>query len=143
MRPFNRPGLRGSAATRTSFATGNRRKACLQGLLTWPAYPRRRCPYREDTFIPKCPWQKDTSRQAPIQDILTQGRLWKVTPSKAFMTKMDVNNAKGHLGHLIKVPPKRVGHALDRFIGTWSAEQEAEILKSVDVFERVDESFWQ
>jgi antitoxin (DNA-binding transcriptional repressor) of toxin-antitoxin stability system len=40
-------------------------------------------------------------------------------------------------------PPKRVGHALDRFIGTWSAEQEAEILKAVEVFERVDESFWQ
>jgi prevent-host-death family protein len=27
-------------------------------------------------------------------------------------------------------PPKTVGHALDRFIGTWSAEQEAEILKA-------------
>ncbi|HKV12215.1 MAG TPA: type II toxin-antitoxin system prevent-host-death family antitoxin [Thermoanaerobaculia bacterium] len=40
-------------------------------------------------------------------------------------------------------PPKRVGHALDRFIGTWSAEQEAEVLKAIEVFERVDESFWQ
>jgi prevent-host-death family protein len=29
--------------------------------------------------------------------------------------------------------PKAVGHALDRFIGTWSAEQEAEILKAVPV----------
>lgn len=40
------------------------------------------------------------------------------------------------------VPPK-VGKALDRFIGTWSAEQEAEVLKAVEVFEQVDESFWQ
>ena len=40
-------------------------------------------------------------------------------------------------------PPKTVGHALDRFIGTWSAGQEAEVLKAVEVFERVDESFWQ
>jgi len=40
-------------------------------------------------------------------------------------------------------PPKTVGHALDRFIGTWSAEQEAEVLKAIEVFERVDESFWQ
>jgi prevent-host-death family protein len=40
-------------------------------------------------------------------------------------------------------PPKMVGHALDRFIGTWSAEQEAEVLKAVEFFERVNESFWQ
>lgn len=40
-------------------------------------------------------------------------------------------------------PPKAVGHALDRFIGTWSAEQEAEVLKAVEVFEHVDDSFWQ
>jgi hypothetical protein len=38
---------------------------------------------------------------------------------------------------------KAVGHALDRFIGTWSAEQEAEVLKAVEVFEQVDSSFWQ
>jgi hypothetical protein len=40
-------------------------------------------------------------------------------------------------------PAKRVGRALDRFIGTWSAEKEAEVLKAVEVFEQVDESFWQ
>jgi hypothetical protein len=40
-------------------------------------------------------------------------------------------------------PPKAVGPALDRFIGTWSAEQEAEVLKAVEIFEQVDESFWQ
>lgn len=39
--------------------------------------------------------------------------------------------------------PKTVGSALDRFIGTWSAEQEAEVLKAVEIFEQVDESFWQ
>jgi prevent-host-death family protein len=37
---------------------------------------------------------------------------------------------------------KTVGRALDRFIGTWTAEQEAELLQAVEVFERVDESFW-
>jgi hypothetical protein len=40
-------------------------------------------------------------------------------------------------------PPKSIGHALDRFIGTWSADQEAEVLKAVEVFEQVDPSFWQ
>jgi prevent-host-death family protein len=40
-------------------------------------------------------------------------------------------------------PPKAVGHALDGFIGTWSAEQEAEVLKAVETFEQVDKSFWQ
>ena len=39
--------------------------------------------------------------------------------------------------------PPKVGHALDRFIGTWSAEQEAEVLKAVEVFEQVDEFFWR
>jgi len=38
---------------------------------------------------------------------------------------------------------KVVGHALDRFIGTWSAEQEAEVLNAVEVLEQVDGSFWQ
>jgi hypothetical protein len=37
----------------------------------------------------------------------------------------------------------RVGQALDRFIGTWSAEQEAEVLAAVEVFEQIDESLWQ
>jgi len=36
-----------------------------------------------------------------------------------------------------------IGHELDRFIGTWSAEQEAELLAAVEVFEQADESFWQ
>jgi antitoxin (DNA-binding transcriptional repressor) of toxin-antitoxin stability system len=40
-------------------------------------------------------------------------------------------------------PSRMVGHALDRFIGTWSAEQEAELLQAVEVFEQVDESFWR
>jgi prevent-host-death family protein len=39
--------------------------------------------------------------------------------------------------------PTAVGPALDRFIGTWSAEQEAEILKAVEIFEQVDASFWR
>jgi antitoxin (DNA-binding transcriptional repressor) of toxin-antitoxin stability system len=37
---------------------------------------------------------------------------------------------------------REIGHALDRFIGTWSAEQEAEILKAIEVFEQVDETFF-
>ncbi|HXU30246.1 MAG TPA: hypothetical protein VN851_06695 [Thermoanaerobaculia bacterium] len=30
-----------------------------------------------------------------------------------------------------------IGHALDRYIGTWSAKQEAEVLHALKVFERV------
>jgi len=40
-------------------------------------------------------------------------------------------------------PPRAIGHSLDRFMGTWSADQEAEVLKAVKVFEQVDPSFWQ
>jgi antitoxin (DNA-binding transcriptional repressor) of toxin-antitoxin stability system len=39
-------------------------------------------------------------------------------------------------------PTRTVGTALDHFMGTWSAEQEAEVLKAVEIFEQVDESFW-
>ena len=40
------------------------------------------------------------------------------------------------------VPTKTIGHALDHFMGTWTAEQEAELLKAVEIFEQVDDSFW-
>lgn len=50
---------------------------------------------------------------------------------------------KAAAGTEVSGAPKVVGHALDRFIGTWSAEQEAEILKATQVFEQVDESFWR
>ncbi len=53
------------------------------------------------------------------------------------MIKVSLNEVEGN------DPPKAIGHALDRFIGTWSAEQEAEVLEAVEVFEQVDESFWQ
>ena len=38
--------------------------------------------------------------------------------------------------------PEVVGHSLDAFIGTWSKEDERELLEAVEVFEQVDESFW-
>jgi hypothetical protein len=38
--------------------------------------------------------------------------------------------------------PHSIGNALDRFIGTWSPEEEAELLDAVEVFEQVDESVW-
>ncbi|HEX7181589.1 MAG TPA: type II toxin-antitoxin system prevent-host-death family antitoxin [Thermoanaerobaculia bacterium] len=50
---------------------------------------------------------------------------------------------EGHEDRVSSEPPKAIGHALDRFIGTWSAEQGAEVLKAVEIFEQVDESFWQ
>jgi len=40
------------------------------------------------------------------------------------------------------VPTKTIGHAMDHFMGTWTAEQEDELLKAVEIFEQVDESFW-
>ena len=93
------------------------------------------------------------------------------------MIKVTLEEAQGHLGHLIEEaaagqevvilssggpavrlmlvpqdepedrgtsePPKAIGHALDRFIGTWSAAQEAEVLEAIEIFEQVDESFWR
>ena len=36
-----------------------------------------------------------------------------------------------------------VGDALDGFIGTWSAEQEAQLLASIESLEAVDEALWR
>jgi antitoxin (DNA-binding transcriptional repressor) of toxin-antitoxin stability system len=36
-----------------------------------------------------------------------------------------------------------IGSSLDRHMGTWSAEQAAELLQSIEVFEQIDPSFWQ
>jgi hypothetical protein len=35
-----------------------------------------------------------------------------------------------------------IGNSLDRYIGVWSATEEAEFRKSIEVFEEIDESFW-
>ena len=35
-----------------------------------------------------------------------------------------------------------VGDSLDRFIGSWSAEEETQLLEALAVFEQVDESLW-
>lgn len=58
------------------------------------------------------------------------------------MAKISLKEAEGHLEELIEAP-KTVGHSLDRFIGTWSAEEESEFLQAVEIFEQVDASFWQ
>lgn len=36
-----------------------------------------------------------------------------------------------------------IGSSLDRHMGTWSAEQAAELLESIEAFEQIDSSFWQ
>ncbi len=64
-----------------------------------------------------------------------------------------IEGARGGAVRLVPVPVvasgeenegshQPIGHALDRHIGTWSAEQEAEVLQAVEIFERVDESLW-
>ena len=55
------------------------------------------------------------------------------------MTEVTLKEAAGYPGE----PPKTVGHALDHFIGAWSVEQEAELLKAIEIFEQVDKSFWE
>ena len=86
-----------------------------------------------------------------------EGHLGKLIEEAVAGQEVVITSAKGPTVRLVPLPkdeeeaspsenaepPKTVGHALDRFIGTWSAEQEAEVLKAIEVFERVDESFWQ
>jgi hypothetical protein len=36
-----------------------------------------------------------------------------------------------------------IGNALDRFIGSWSEEEERDVLEGIAMFETVDESLWK
>jgi prevent-host-death family protein len=79
-----------------------------------------------------------------------EGRLEKLIEEAAAGEEVVITSASGAAVRLVALPPegkpepssKVIGHALDRFIGTWSAEQEAEVLQAIAVFEQVDESFW-
>ncbi len=39
--------------------------------------------------------------------------------------------------------PATVGNALDRFFGSWSAEEERTVLEAVAELDRTDDPFWQ
>jgi hypothetical protein len=39
--------------------------------------------------------------------------------------------------------PNRIGNSLDRFIGTWTAEQASAFSRSLESLEKVDEGFWK
>ena len=84
-----------------------------------------------------------------------EGHLDELIEEEAAGQEVVITNAGGRTVRLMLVRPeeqeergpygplKTVGHAPDRFIGTWSAEQAAEVLKVVEIFEQVDESLWQ
>jgi prevent-host-death family protein len=81
-----------------------------------------------------------------------EGHLEKLIEEAAAGEDVVITSASGAAVRLVALPQegkpkpptpsKVIGHALDRFIGTWSAEQEAELLQAIEVFEQVDESFW-
>ena len=39
--------------------------------------------------------------------------------------------------------PATVGNALDRFFGSWSAEEERTVLEAVAELDRADDPFWR
>jgi hypothetical protein len=51
------------------------------------------------------------------------------------MSKIILKEAERHPGGLIEAS-RTVGHSLDRFIGTWSAEEEAEFLQIAELASR-------
>jgi len=85
-----------------------------------------------------------------------EGRLGRLIEEAAAGQEVIITNAGGSTVRLVPVPregagqapevsegPTVVGHALDHFMGTWSAEQEAEVLAAVEVFEQVEDHFWR
>jgi prevent-host-death family protein len=81
-----------------------------------------------------------------------EGHLEELIAEAAAGEEVVITSANGSAVRLVALPmeerakpapsTKVIGHALDRFIGTWSPEQAAELLQSIEVFEQVDESFW-
>jgi antitoxin (DNA-binding transcriptional repressor) of toxin-antitoxin stability system/DNA-binding XRE family transcriptional regulator len=81
-----------------------------------------------------------------------QGKLEQLIEEAAAGNEVVITCASGAAVRLVvvsndtsevpKTPSQPIGHGLDRFIGTWSAEQAAEVLREIEVFEQVDESFW-
>jgi prevent-host-death family protein len=81
-----------------------------------------------------------------------EGHLEELIAEAAAGEEVVITSASGSAVRLVALPqdvraepaPSAtvIGHALDRFIGTWSPEQAAEMLQSIEVFEQVDESFW-
>ncbi len=39
--------------------------------------------------------------------------------------------------------PRRIGGALDRFFGTWSAQEARKVRQALEAFEKVDEDLWR
>lgn len=77
-----------------------------------------------------------------------EGSLGRLIGEAAAGQEVVIVDASGRAVRLMPIAPeepgtgKKVGHALDRFLGTWTAEEEAGFLKAVEVFEQVEESFW-
>jgi len=80
-----------------------------------------------------------------------EGHLEELIEEAAAGEVVVITSASGSAVRLVAIPRDEraepppasavVGHALDRFFGTWSPEQAAEILQSIEMFEQV-ESFW-
>jgi prevent-host-death family protein len=81
-----------------------------------------------------------------------EGHLEELMEEAAAGEEVVITSASGSAVRLVALPKdervesttssKVIGHALNRFIGTWSEEQAAELLQAIEVFEQVDESFW-
>lgn len=87
-----------------------------------------------------------------VKLIDAEGHLEELIAKAAAGEEVVITCASGSAVRLVALPQEErtepppsatvIGHALDRFIGTWSPEQAAEILQSIEVFEQVDESLW-
>ena len=81
-----------------------------------------------------------------------ESRLGELIAEAAAGEEVTITSASGSAVRLVALPQAEqygpapsatvIGHALDRFIGTLSPAQAAEILRSIEVFEQVDESSW-
>jgi antitoxin (DNA-binding transcriptional repressor) of toxin-antitoxin stability system len=93
---------------------------------------------------------KDAKEQVVINVKLQEAehRLDQLIDEAAAGEEVVITGSTGSTVRLVPLAKKeeasgKVGHTLDDFFGTWTAEEEAEVLASIEIFERVDESFWK
>ena len=78
----------------------------------------------------------DTETEARLREL---ARHRGISLNKAAILLM----RKGAGIRLDQAGPEVVGHALDAFIGSWTHEEEAEVLQAVNDLNTLDETLWQ
>jgi len=109
----------------------------------------RTCVVMEGAAAGALGWSEFLARATDVPESAIDERLERHLSELAKREGISLNRAALMLmkkGARLSDPTKcssAIGNALDRFIGSWSEEEEREVLEGIDLFETVDESLWK